>query len=133
MSSVTPQDTVKNATTYASLVRPYSQSPKPVWGLASLFFTSLLVPPRPEIPPLLLRACFGAIFTGAGHVLSCGDARNGSGITTAWSLTYLLINLRKSLTPPRHPVSLALSGATLASAAIYGTEYFVLQKDEERQ
>jgi hypothetical protein len=34
---------------------------------------------------------------------------------------------------PRHPVSLGLTLATMASAALYGTEYFVLQGDEDPQ
>lgn len=51
-------------------------------------------------------------------------------VHTAWSLTYLFLNFRKSLTGPRHFVSLALTGATLASSALYGSEYFLLQGDE---
>ncbi|KAH9947190.1 hypothetical protein B0H21DRAFT_739992 [Amylocystis lapponica] len=89
----------------ASIVRPYSQSP----------LNHILV----------LMSSF--IFAGAGYVLSAGDARNGSGISTAWSLTYLFLNLRKSLMPPRSPVSLALTGATVASSVLYGSEYFLLQ------
>lgn len=54
-----------------------------------------------------------------------------TGVLTAWSLTYLFLNMRKSLTRPRHPVSLALTSVTMASATLYGTEYFVLQDDSE--
>lgn len=43
---------------------------------------SSLIPPNPRLPPLMHRVGFGAIFAGAGYVVSCGDTRNGSGITT---------------------------------------------------
>jgi len=124
-------DTASSLDAVASVVRPYSQSPTPVWSLAGLFLTSSLIPPKSTMPPLMHRIGFGAIFAGAGYVLSCGDVTNGSGITTAWSLTYLFLNLRKSLAPPRHPASLVLSTATLVSSVLYGTEYFVLPKEEE--
>ncbi|KZT70225.1 hypothetical protein DAEQUDRAFT_213158 [Daedalea quercina L-15889] len=78
----------------------------------------------------MFRIGFGGIFSGAGYVLLCGDAYNGSGITTAWSLTYLLFNLKNSLKTQRNVVSLGLSAATLASAACYGTEYFLLQNTQ---
>ncbi|KAI0074782.1 hypothetical protein K474DRAFT_1665065 [Panus rudis PR-1116 ss-1] len=118
-------------TELAKIVRPYSQSPIPIWSLSGLFFATSVFPPNPSRPPIMIRLGFGAIFAGAGYVLSTGDARNGSGISTAWSLTYLFLNLRKSLRPPYSLLSLSLSGATLASAALYGTEYFLLQEKEE--
>ncbi|OSX59610.1 hypothetical protein POSPLADRAFT_1151133, partial [Postia placenta MAD-698-R-SB12] len=90
-----------------------------------------LIPPNPRLPPLMHRVGFGAIFAGAGYVVSCGDTRNGSGITTAWSLTYLFLNLRKSLLTARHPLSLVLTAATLASSTVYGSEYFLLQEKDE--
>ncbi|GBE80184.1 Altered inheritance of mitochondria protein 19 homolog [Sparassis crispa] len=113
-----------------AVIRPYSQYPIPVWSLSALFLASSFVPPRPFFPPIMHRIGFGAIFAGAGYVLSTGDTRNGSGITTAWSLTYLFFNMRKSLTSNRSAVSLALTGATLASTALYGSEYFLLQTDD---
>ncbi|PCH40688.1 hypothetical protein WOLCODRAFT_136943 [Wolfiporia cocos MD-104 SS10] len=117
----------------AALVRPHSQSPTPAWSLAGLFLASSLIPPKPHLPPLMHRIGFGAIFAGTGYVLSCGDAHNGSGMTTAWSLTYLFLNFRKSLTTSRSAVSLALTGATLASSVLYGTEYFLLQERVEEE
>ncbi|EMD40306.1 hypothetical protein CERSUDRAFT_91023 [Gelatoporia subvermispora B] len=120
-----------SSTSLTSIVRPWSQSSTPVWALSSLFFATSVIPPRPGLPPIVHRLGFGAIFAGAGYVLSTGDTRNGSGISTAWSLIYLFLNFRKSLKAPRHPISLALTAATLASSTIYGSEYFVLQEDEE--
>ncbi|EPT00883.1 hypothetical protein FOMPIDRAFT_1121729 [Fomitopsis schrenkii] len=107
-----------------------AQSPPlsyPAWGLASLFFASALTPRRISAPSLMSRVGFGAIFTGAGYILSCGDAYNGSGITTAWSLAYMLFHLRNAITTQRSPVTLGLAAATTAAASLYGTEYFVLQ------
>ena len=49
-------------------------------------FASGVFPPRLHAqtftPPFVLRIGFGAIFAGAGYVLSTGDSRNGSGIVT---------------------------------------------------
>jgi len=79
------------------------------------------------IAPFIHRVGFAFVFGGAGYAISTGDVRNGSGIATAWSLTYLFLNLRKSLKAPRNPLSLAMSGGAMACAGIYGTEYFVFQ------
>ncbi|EPQ58869.1 hypothetical protein GLOTRDRAFT_125188 [Gloeophyllum trabeum ATCC 11539] len=117
----------------ASAVRPYSQSPLPACGLSALFLGSALIPatlhpPRAHIPPFLHRFGFGIVFSVAGYVLAQGDARNGSGIATAWSLTYLFLHLRRSVKAPRHPMTVVLTGGALATTALYGTEYFVLQE-----
>ncbi|EJD01730.1 uncharacterized protein FOMMEDRAFT_142261 [Fomitiporia mediterranea MF3/22] len=121
---------------FASTVRPYSQSPWPAWSLASLFLASSALPPGrfPKLPPFPQRAGFSLIMYGAGYVLSTGDSLNGSGISTAWSLTYLFWNARRSFTTLRSPVSMVLTGATAICAGLYGTEYFILQdKDTERK
>ncbi|KAI0940390.1 hypothetical protein AcW1_005139 [Taiwanofungus camphoratus] len=118
VSSVQSDGTSLTHPALASIIRPYSRFPFPAWGLAGLFLASSVIPPRPTIPPIMHRIGFGVIFLGAGYVLSTGDARNGSGITTAWSLTYLFLNLRKSLTPPRNFLSLTLTMATMASSTL---------------
>ncbi|OCH89980.1 hypothetical protein OBBRIDRAFT_630723 [Obba rivulosa] len=129
--SDTPASSNSSTVSLASVVRPWSQSPVPTWALSGLFFATSVIPPRPGLPPIVHRLGFGAIFAGAGYVLSTGDTRNGSGIATAWSLMYLFLNSRKSLQPPRHPISLALTAATVASSTIYGSEYFVLQDGDD--
>lgn len=87
-------------------------------------------------------------------MLAAGDAQNGSGVMTgelrchscicyvlmswaliAWSLSYFVIEqfslgLQASLRRPRSPIALALSTATGASAALYGSEYFMLNEEE---
>jgi hypothetical protein len=49
-------------------------------------FASAIFPPRLHAqtftPPFVLRVGFGAVFAGAGYVLSTGDSENGSGIAT---------------------------------------------------
>ncbi|KZT29519.1 hypothetical protein NEOLEDRAFT_1128288 [Neolentinus lepideus HHB14362 ss-1] len=116
----------------ASIVRPYSHSPLPAYGLGSLFLASILIPAQAHrvgahIAPFLQRVGFGAAFSMAGYALSCGDKRNGSGIATSTSLVYLMLHLRKSLTAPRSPASLVLTSGVLATTALYGSEYFLLQ------
>jgi len=69
-------------------------------------------------------------------VLSTGDSENGSGIATAWSLSYFVIEqfslgLQRSLRLPRSRLSLALSGATAATAILYGAEHFFLSDESE--
>ena len=58
--------------------------------------------------------------------------------TTAWSLSYFVLEqfslgLQRSLRLPRSGLSLALSGATAATAMLYGTEHFLLGDDESEQ
>ncbi|KAF9649569.1 hypothetical protein BDM02DRAFT_3113608 [Thelephora ganbajun] len=109
-----------------------SQSPWPVTSLAGLFLASAFIPPSPHkgLPLFVHRFGFAGIFAGAGYVLSTGDSRNGSGISTAWSLIYLFLNARKSLAAPRHPVAVGLTLATIGSAGLYGSEYPFLSGDD---
>lgn len=50
---------------------------------------SSVIPPSPLRPPLMQRLGFGAIFAGAGYVVSTGDVYNGTGISTGmyWALS----------------------------------------------
>ncbi|KAK7685410.1 hypothetical protein QCA50_011273 [Cerrena zonata] len=121
----------KDLNPIAGVIRPYSQSPVPMWIVSGIFLASSVVPPNPLRPPLMQRLGFGAIFAGAGYVTSTGDIYNGTGISTAWSLTYLFLNIRKALRPPRSSLSLILSSAALFSSTLYGTEYFLLQEKDD--
>ncbi|VDB91522.1 unnamed protein product [Peniophora sp. CBMAI 1063] len=116
-----------------------SRSPLPAFGLSALFIASAFAPPKFKAktftPPFVFRLGFGAIFAGGGYMLAAGDAHNGSGVMTAWSLSYFVIEqfslgLQASLRRPRSPIALALSTATGASAALYGSEYFSLNEEE---
>ncbi|KAI0782548.1 hypothetical protein C8Q75DRAFT_811640 [Abortiporus biennis] len=123
------QESKNSYAALASVIRPYSQTPWPIWSVAGIFLGSAFLPSNARRPPLMYRFGFGAVFAGAGYVLSTGDARNGSGISTAWSLMYLFLNLRSSLRRPVLFSSVLLSGATIASSALYGSEYFLLQEE----
>ncbi|KAI9569221.1 hypothetical protein HD554DRAFT_590808 [Boletus coccyginus] len=124
--------TSTNATGNFAHLQPYARSKTPVLALTSLFALSSLVPPaalppHTYCPPYLQRVGFSLAFGVATWAFRAGDARNGAGIATAWSLIYLAFHARKSLRPPRHPVPLALSAGATACAALYGTEYFLYQ------
>ncbi|KAG1811618.1 hypothetical protein EV424DRAFT_1349556 [Suillus variegatus] len=133
--------TSKTASGVFSSFQPYARSKfspsshitmGPILGLGTLFAASAVVPStvvRPNVyfPPYLHRVGFSLVFGGAAYVLAAGDARNGSGIATAWSLTYLFLHLRRSLRPPFYPITLAMTTGTAACAALYGTEYFMYQ------
>ncbi|KAI6152527.1 hypothetical protein BKA82DRAFT_4111968 [Pisolithus tinctorius] len=105
-SSDTSPPTSTRATGLFSYAQPAAQS--------KFIAASALVPPAAlgqnvYLPPYLHRV------------------GNGSGIATAWSLTYLFLHLRKSLRTPRHPLTLAMAGGAAGCAALYGTEYFVYE------
>ncbi|KAI5999835.1 hypothetical protein F5J12DRAFT_269378 [Pisolithus orientalis] len=131
-SSDTSPPTSTRATGLFSYAQPAAQSKIPALTTSVLFAASALVPPAAlgqnvYLPPYLHRVGFSFIFGGVAYVFSTGDHRNGSGIATAWSLTYLFLHLRKSLKTPRHPLTLAMAGGAAGCAALYGTEYFVYE------
>ncbi|KAG1807263.1 uncharacterized protein BJ212DRAFT_1387286 [Suillus subaureus] len=128
-SSPSTSQTASGAFTH---FQPYARSKGPILGLGTLFAVSAIIPstvvhPNVYFPPYLHRVGFSLVFGGAAYVLGAGDARNGSGIATAWSLTYLFLHLRQSLKPPFYPITLAMTAGTAACAALYGTEYFMYQ------
>ncbi|KAG1882141.1 hypothetical protein F4604DRAFT_1921857 [Suillus subluteus] len=93
----------------------------------SAVIPSTVVHPNVYFPSYLHWVSFSLVFGGAVYVLGAGDARNGSGIATAWSSTYLFLHLHQSLRPPVYPITLAMTAGTAACAALYGTEYFMYQ------
>ncbi|KAB5592071.1 hypothetical protein CTheo_4453 [Ceratobasidium theobromae] len=60
---------------------PFSVSRWPIWASGVLFMSTAGLK-IPGLPPLYQRIGFPFIFLGAGYVLSTGDERNGSGIST---------------------------------------------------
>lgn len=78
---------------------------------------SAFIPPssRKGLPPFVHRFGFAGIFAGAGYVLSTGDSRNGSGISTGQSalpfqailecsdLTHVGSSLVSDLLVPKRP------------------------------
>ncbi|KAL5507695.1 hypothetical protein ACEPAH_5313 [Sanghuangporus vaninii] len=126
---------MSSSSSLENAVRSYSRSPWPAWSLASIFLASSVLPPKyfPKLPPFPQRLGFSIIMYGAGYVISTGDSLNGSGISTAWSLTYLFWNGRRSFTTLRSPLSIFLAGATALSTGLYGTEYFILGDTDSKQ
>ncbi|CUA67818.1 hypothetical protein RSOLAG22IIIB_03247 [Rhizoctonia solani] len=109
-------------------LRPIAHSPWPIWISGAIFMSTAGLKSA-GLPPLYQRIGFPFIFLGAGYVLSTGDKRNGSGISTAWSATYLFLNGRTALRT-RSPSALMLTAAATTTLGIYGTEYFYLNRND---
>jgi len=77
----------------------------------------------PGMPSVLSTIAFTTIFAGTGYVTNTGDLENGAGISTAWSLCYLMINAKNGLKSLR-PWPVMLTGLAGINAASYGTYYF---------
>ncbi|GAA5924190.1 uncharacterized protein JCM15063_005569 [Sporobolomyces koalae] len=73
-------------------------------------------------PHLVQLPLFAAIFGGSGYMIQAGDPINGSGTTTAWSLTYLFLHGKKALVSKR-PGPIALAATVAAQAGMYGYYY----------
>ena len=78
------------------------------------------------LPPFWQLAFFAAAFGTGGYIIDEGDTLNGSGVVTAWSLTYLLFKTAPSIRQlPRNPLALSLSAAVLTlGLGIHGSHYF---------
>lgn len=78
------------------------------------------------LPPFWQLAFFAAAFGTGGYMIDQGDALNGSGVVTAWSLTYLLFKTAPSVRQlPRNPLAMALSlGVLTAGFGVHGSHYF---------
>ncbi|SPO24585.1 uncharacterized protein UTRI_03854 [Ustilago trichophora] len=82
--------------------------------------------PLRTLPPFWQLAFFAAAFGTGGYMIDQGDALNGSGVVTAWSLTYLLFKTVPSVKQlPRNPLALSLSAAVLTlGLGVHGSHYF---------
>ncbi|KAI8336485.1 altered inheritance of mitochondria protein 19 [Blakeslea trispora] len=98
-----------------------SDSPYPVWALsaATLAALPLAVKRSPGVPSMFQSMAFSAIFAGAGYVINVGDAENGSGIATAWCLSWSFLNAKTALKSMK-PAPLALFGLVGLNTVIYG-------------
>ncbi|KAI8077307.1 altered inheritance of mitochondria protein 19 [Gilbertella persicaria] len=98
-----------------------SYSPYPIWALsaATLAALPLAVKKSPGVPSMFQSMAFSAIFGGAGYVIHVGDSENGSGIATAWCLSWSFLNAKTALKSMK-PVPLALLGAVTLNTVIYG-------------
>jgi hypothetical protein len=81
-----------------------------------------------NVPHIGYRVFFAGIFGFSGYAMGPGgDIRNGTGIATAWSVAYIMLNAKKTFKRPMHPLALAMMGGAGLCAGVYGTEYFVYQ------
>lgn len=82
--------------------------------------------PLRTVPPFWQLAFFAAAFGAGGYIIDQGDALNGSGVVSAWSLTYLLFKTLPSVKQlPKNPLALSLSTAVLTvGLGIHGSHYF---------
>ncbi|KAK3813821.1 MAG: hypothetical protein JOS17DRAFT_449836 [Linnemannia elongata] len=87
-------------------------SPYPEWSLSALCAASIPAAARlsPAMPHFGIMMGFSAIWAGSGYMKHVGDAENGSGTTTAWCLTYLFLNLRRTIRQPKPMPSLLVAG-----------------------
>ncbi|PWZ03761.1 hypothetical protein BCV70DRAFT_142636, partial [Testicularia cyperi] len=94
-------------------------------ALSSSAAAASSAPPRP-IAPFWQLAFFALAFGGGGYIIDQGDALNGSGVVTAWSLTYLFFKTGPTFRQlGRNPLALALSSGVLGlGLAIHGSYYF---------
>ncbi|KIS69072.1 uncharacterized protein UMAG_10366 [Mycosarcoma maydis] len=82
--------------------------------------------PLRVIPPFWQLAFFAAAFGTGGYIIDQGDALNGSGVVSAWSLTYLLFKTIPSIKQlPKNPLAFLLSSSVLSiGLGIHGCHYF---------
>jgi len=96
----------------------YATKPYGAWAQAGGLAASLFQPVRPSY-----AGPFALIFAFSGYVTSTGDQENGAGISTAWSLAYLMVNGKHGLRSMRPVPALLTAGAAL-NATAYGSYYF---------
>lgn len=78
------------------------------------------------VPPFWQLAFFSAAFATGGYMIDQQDSLNGSGVITAWSITYLLFKTVPSVKQlPTSPLALALSTAVATlGLGVHGSYYF---------
>ncbi|CEG68734.1 hypothetical protein RMATCC62417_04939 [Rhizopus microsporus] len=98
-----------------------SESPYPVWALSAFNLATVPASFRnaPGLPHPIVSIAFSAIFAGAGYVVNTGDSDNGSGIATAWGLSWAFLHAKKAILS-RKPLPLALLGAVTVNTYVYG-------------
>ncbi|OAD05952.1 hypothetical protein MUCCIDRAFT_106511 [Mucor lusitanicus CBS 277.49] len=106
-SALATEQPVENKIT--AWIDKQAESPYPMWALsaATLATLPLSVKKAPGIPGLFQTMAFA------------GDAENGSGIATAWCLSWSFLNAKSALKSMR-PVPIALLGAVALNTVIYG-------------
>ncbi|GAA5857632.1 hypothetical protein JCM8547_004306 [Rhodosporidiobolus lusitaniae] len=113
------------ASAVPGVVARAATSPYPAWSTSAALLASVPFCVRNPFgyPHLLQLPAAAGIFGFSGYMVDAGDALNGAGTTTAWSLTYLFFNARKAF-QSRRPGPIGLAGVAAAQAGVYGWWYF---------
>ncbi|GAO48470.1 hypothetical protein G7K_2643-t1 [Saitoella complicata NRRL Y-17804] len=106
------------------LQRQWATSPIPAWTFSGALLATL---PKTRqhlhgYPGPISTAFIGGVTALSGYFTMTGEHHNGAGVTTAWSMGYLLINGRKGLFSFR-PWPLGLTMLALGNMAAYGSYY----------
>ncbi|KAJ1018438.1 hypothetical protein NDA18_006592 [Ustilago nuda] len=119
------QQAFSQASAYASSRGSSSLVARIVASQRAASVSASLAPVR-TFPPFWQLAFFAAAFGTGGYIIDQGDALNGSGVVTAWSLTYLLFKTVPSINQlPRNPLAAALSTAVLTiGLGVHASHYF---------
>ncbi|KAJ1985387.1 hypothetical protein H4R34_000041 [Dimargaris verticillata] len=80
---------------------------------------------RPGFPYPLYSLGFSAMFGVASYMTYCKDYQNGTSVTTAWSLTWVLLHARKALRARAVP-AMTIASVILVDGAIAGKKFFDL-------
>ncbi|OMJ24972.1 Altered inheritance of mitochondria protein 19-like protein [Smittium culicis] len=108
-----------------------STSPYPSIFLSAIHITSIpfsLGGKYPGFPNFLQCAGFAFVFAGGSMALKDGQKLNGTGIITAWSMTWLFFNARKSLKSRKiGPTFLFASVASIGT--LYTQKYIRMQME----
>ncbi|ORY90880.1 hypothetical protein BCR35DRAFT_349785 [Leucosporidium creatinivorum] len=119
-----PQTAVAAPLKTPSLLSQVVETPYTPWTTSALLLGAVpfCVKNAAGFPHLVQLPLFSLIFGVGGYMTQSGDALNGSGTTTAWSLTYLFLHGKKALISKR-PVPIALASVVAAQAATFGYYY----------
>ncbi|KAJ9082091.1 hypothetical protein DSO57_1007686 [Entomophthora muscae] len=114
-----------------SLLDFLSETPYTAWVTSASLLTSYPwatsrgIVKLPGMPTRGSAITFSILFAGTGALSASGDIINSTGIATASSLSYLLLNFGNAIsTRPRYPIPLGLACTVTVQGVIYGQRYF---------
>ncbi|GAA5851009.1 hypothetical protein JCM5353_007179 [Sporobolomyces roseus] len=119
--SPAPKDTLKKPPSWICSI---AENPQAAWTTSALLLAAVPLCVKAPIgfPHLVQLPLFATIFGGSGYMVKAGDPINGSGTTTAWSLTYLFLHAKNAIVS-RRPGPIALVTGVAAQAGCYGYYY----------
>ncbi|OMJ23018.1 Altered inheritance of mitochondria protein 19-like protein [Smittium culicis] len=108
-----------------------STSPYPSIFLSAIHIASIpfsLGGKYPGFPSFLQCAGFAFVFAGGSMALKDDQKLNGTGIITAWSMTWLFFNARKSLKSRRFGPTLLFASVS-SIGTLYSQKYIRMQME----